>query len=304
MGQMVLKIDGFEWIDIVAPTKAQLAQIAKKYNIQSTSLRDCLEPYHLPKVERFENYIFSILRTYDDEAVFGADSMHEITRKIVVIASDRFLITVHRSDTNFMKAFRRKWIEKSSHAQTDFRSHLVIDLMNETYQSFDAPTDALFQKLEAIEKSALDADWTGPIELKSIYPLKRRSASMKRVLRLSLDALNGFRYLDVGPESTYFKDTQDNLQNNLMYIEELSENIQQFLNLSLSVQSQRTNEAMRVLTVFSAFFLPLTLFVGIYGMNFKSMPELDWVWGYPAAWLAMISIASFIAVWFKRKKWL
>jgi magnesium transporter len=76
------------------------------------------------------------------------------------------------------------------------------------------------------------------------------------------------------------------------------------MNLYLSLSSQRTNETMRVLTVFSAFFLPLTFIAGLYGMNFQFMPELTWKLGYPGVMVAMVLIAGGIYVWFKRKNWI
>ena len=76
------------------------------------------------------------------------------------------------------------------------------------------------------------------------------------------------------------------------------------LQVQLSMSSKRTNEVMRILTVFSAFFLPLTFIVGIYGMNFRHMPELALRWGYPATLVGMAGLSLGIFVWFRRKGWL
>jgi len=76
------------------------------------------------------------------------------------------------------------------------------------------------------------------------------------------------------------------------------------MNLYLSLSSQRTNETMRVLTVFSAFFLPLTFIAGVYGMNFQYMPELTWKLGYPGVMGSMVLIAVGLFVWFKRRNWI
>jgi magnesium transporter len=84
----------------------------------------------------------------------------------------------------------------------------------------------------------------------------------------------------------------------------LSENIHQLLTVYFSASSQRTNETMRILTIFSVFFMPLTFIVGIYGMNFKYMPELEWKAGYPAVMLLMAFVTLLIFIWFRRKKWL
>jgi magnesium transporter len=87
-------------------------------------------------------------------------------------------------------------------------------------------------------------------------------------------------------------------------LEEVYENIHSLLNIYISLSSQRTNEVMRTLTVFTAFFLPLTFIVGVYGMNFKYMPELEAHWGYPGVIGLMLAITIAVWIWFKRKGWL
>jgi magnesium transporter len=84
----------------------------------------------------------------------------------------------------------------------------------------------------------------------------------------------------------------------------LSDNINHLLNVYFSAASQRTNEIIRVLTIFSVFFLPLTFIVGVYGMNFDFMPELRWRLGYPGVLLLMAAVTIVIFLWFKRRKWL
>jgi magnesium transporter len=84
----------------------------------------------------------------------------------------------------------------------------------------------------------------------------------------------------------------------------MSENANHLLNIYFNISSQRTNETMRVLTIFSVFFMPLTFIVGIYGMNFHNMPELGWKWGYPLTLATMAVVTIIIYLWFRRKKWL
>jgi magnesium transporter len=89
-----------------------------------------------------------------------------------------------------------------------------------------------------------------------------------------------------------------------LYFDQLTDDVNNLLTVYLSVSSQKTNEVMKVLTVFSAFFLPLTFLVGVYGMNFKYMPELEQRLGYPAIWAVMLGIVIGIYIWFRRKQWL
>lgn len=88
------------------------------------------------------------------------------------------------------------------------------------------------------------------------------------------------------------------------YADEIADNAGALMNLYFAMASQRTNNVMRILTVFSAFFLPLTFLVGIYGMNFQWMPELTQRWGYPAVWGVMLLVTLGIGLWFRRRGWL
>jgi magnesium transporter len=103
---------------------------------------------------------------------------------------------------------------------------------------------------------------------------------------------------------TYHQDLKETANSVLVQAEQLNENITHLLNLHISIATMRTNEVMRVLTVFSVFFLPLTFVVGVYGMNFKYMPELESRLGYPLVWLLMVGIILVIFFWFRRKRWI
>ena len=89
-----------------------------------------------------------------------------------------------------------------------------------------------------------------------------------------------------------------------MLYTQVLEDVNNLMNLYISYSAQRTNDVMRVLTIFSAFFLPLTFIVGVYGMNFEFMPELSKKWGYPAVLLLMAAVTIGIFTWFKKRKWL
>src|SRR5690606_19144771 len=95
---------------------------------------------------------------------------------------------------------------------------------------------------------------------------------------------------------------KDLLVSLILEYDELIENSLQLLNTYLSIQAQKNNDVMKLLTVFSAFFLPLTFIAGIYGMNFRYMPELTYQYGYLATWLVMLAISALIWIWFKRKQ--
>jgi magnesium transporter len=101
-----------------------------------------------------------------------------------------------------------------------------------------------------------------------------------------------------------YRDVLDNFIQIETGYDQINEQINNLLSLYLSISAQRTNEVIRVLTIFSVFFMPLTFIVGIYGMNFKVMPEIDWQYGYAYAIVLMVAVTIAIYSWFKRKGWL
>jgi len=107
-------------------------------------------------------------------------------------------------------------------------------------------------------------------------------------------------------ESTkiYLRDIYDHTIQTIDTIETFRDMVSGMLDIYLSSVSNRLNSVMKVLTIIATIFMPLTFLAGIYGMNFKYMPELEWRWGYPAIWLIMIGIGIFMLVYFKKKNWL
>ena len=106
------------------------------------------------------------------------------------------------------------------------------------------------------------------------------------------------------PSAIYFRDISDHTVQVIDTIETYRDMLSGMLDIYLSTISNRMNEIMKVLTVIATIFMPLTFLAGVYGMNFKYMPELEWPWGYFALWGIMILITVFMLIYFRRKKWL
>jgi len=302
-----ISLPDFLWIDLINPSAARLKEIGKQFNLSQYLLNDSLDPEHLPKYERTQEADFFILRAYDDESTSEADTVHELSRKIACFWGKDFLITVHRRDQNYIQRLRQKWSTPPPD-ENNASLLLVADLINSALQSYEAPIDQAENKLEKCEMDIFAAPGAQPFEIQTGYYLKRRASVIKRILRLSSDVLH--RLQNLSRDQALFQDLKELLERQLFYAEELHENANSLLNLHISLSSQKTNEAshranevMRLLTVFSVFFLPLNFIASIYGMNFVHMPELQSHYGYPIVLIAMIVVAAIIYIWFKRKGW-
>jgi magnesium transporter len=291
----------FEWVSLVDPTLRELSQVAVQYDLHPTSVHDCLEPEHLPKFEQIGGVSFVILRAYDNVAPDTGDTVRKLTNKIAIFVGKNFLITIHRQDHEYMKVLRNKWRVYHKNAE-NVASSIMIDVYGAVIETYDLPINTAMEEMETFEEQIF-ADNTPAAIIQKMYLLRRRASVIKNMLFLLNDILTkkAIIYLEQAP---YMQDVLDNSGRMLYYASQLYEDVNNLLNIHISLASHRTNEVMRVLTIFSVFFMPLTFVVGVYGMNFRVMPELEWELGYLLVWIVMIGMAGAIYLWFRQKGWL
>ncbi len=295
----------FVWLDVVQPTAAELEDLASRYGLHPTSVQDCLDPEHLPKYERIGATTFIIIRAIDAAAGPRASSVQELTRKVAIFFGPNFLITIHRTPQPFLTALEQEYAavpEPPTGAPESIMPQLLIDLVNGAATTYDAPLEASENSIDEFESLVFE-EQEGAAPLRAMYFERRRVGLMKRMLRHTLDVIQ--RLVPAGNHATpLYQDLRENVESMHVYADELLEDVNHLLNIQLALASHRTNEVVRVLTVFSVFFLPLTFIVGVYGMNFRFMPELGERWGYPAVWGLMIVVTAAIYFWFRRRGWL
>jgi magnesium transporter len=297
------------WLDLVQPTAAELAEVAGSRGLQPTSVKDCLDPEHLPKFEQFENYTFVIIRAFDAEAQHSCATVQELTRKVAIFSGQGFLITIHRTDQPWLAAVEAKF--EGEHGgkpgKEGLQTWILTHLLNAAVDTYLSPMEQIEERIDAFEElvfSGRDSDSRAFAEdLRGIHVLKRQVTLIKRLLWRTLDVVQRMTPTS-GRGSTLFRDVQENVESYHFYADELLDDANTVLNVQLALAAHRTGEVMRILTVFSVFFLPLTFLVGVYGMNFDFMPELRSPWGYPATLAAMGLIVLAIYMWFRRRGWL
>jgi magnesium transporter len=297
------------WIDIVAPTAAELEEVSKTYGLQPTSVLDCLDPEHLPKFEQFENYVFVIIRTFDEKAEGSCSTVQELTRKVAIFSGQSFVITIHRTEQAWLKALQEKFEgnQAGQAGKEGLQSYVLTQVLNAAVDTYLKPMESIETRIDAFEETVFggqDSDSRAfSQDLRDIHVLKRQVTLIKRLLWRTLDVVQRMTPAS-GRAATLFRDVQENVESYHFYADELLDDANTILNLQLALAAHRTGEVMRILTVFSVFFLPLTFLVGVYGMNFDFMPELRSPWGYPAVLAGMGGITLAIYLWFRRRGWL
>ena len=296
----------FTWLDVVQPTREELSDIARRYGLHPTSVEDSLEPEHLPKYERIGEVTFIIVRAMDAGATRDCSTVQEMTRKVAIFFGKDFLITIHRTEQPFLTALVEKYrttvTPAGAERRKSFLPRLLIELINGAIETYEKPLAQAEITIDKFEATVFGEDELGGL-LKRIYTEKRRVTQMRRMLSHTLDLVQ--RLVPASePTAPLFQDLRENAESMHFWADELVDDVNNLLSIQLAMASHRTGEVVRVLTVFSVFFLPLTFIVGVYGMNFDFMPELRQRWGYPAVMLGMGLVTLAIFLWFRKRGWL
>jgi magnesium transporter len=298
MPKKVVKPAGgkFEWLDLTEPDAEELKQLAAQYQLHPALIKDCMQSGHLPKYERMDSYSFIIFRVCAQGNGNSADNVRALTDKISLFYSDTFVLTIHKERPDFFEPLAQFAAGEQCSQPKDLLNALIYACLN----TYEQPLDKLSREVDYYEEVVFLRPKKVPL-LRGLYYLKRKIDLMRRMLILSFEIIDS---VDTEQSNVNTRDTRDEYVKLQHMFDALSENIHQLLNIYFSSSSQKTNEIIRVLTIFSVFFMPLTFIVGVYGMNFKWMPELAWKAGYPLVMLLMALVTLFIYAWFKRKKWL
>lgn len=291
----------FLWLDVTTPTREELDALTKEHGLPASSVHDCLEPFHLPKVERISDGLFVLLRAFDETSAPDADTMQALTRKLAVFWRSGLLVTVHRKPQRFLVDLK---LQLPGHlpGREPYAEAIGLELASGVLQSYRKPLEDAEKAVSEFEEHIFENEEVTEL-IRKIHLLKRRVTVIRWMVRRTQELLQDLRPAAERHLPAY-QDLKD-LSGSLYFAaDELLDDVNNLLNMQLALASHRTSEVMRVLTIFSVFFMPLTFIVGIYGMNFEHMPELKHAWGYPAAWGVMLLSSAAIFAWFRRKGWL
>lgn len=302
-------LGSFRWLDLQGPTKSKLKELGSQLLIPEAVLMHCLDPEYLPKFQVLSDQtIFLIFRVMDPKPKASADSITELTTKVVVFIGKDYVLTVHRQSLSFLDALIETYSAKSA-TEVCRKSEMMRDLIFQMVTTFEAPLLELERRLDVIEEKL----YSGKAQkrfLKEAYILKRHSGIFKKILKFTQENVTKLATRE-DFSTLIFEDAKDLLDRFIFNTDDIFDNINGMLGLYLSLASQKTNEAsyktnevMRVLTVLTVFFLPLNFIAGVYGMNFKFMPELEHPHGYYMVLGLMCLIVLILFIWIWKKGWL
>lgn len=287
-----------EWVDVEAPTAEDLSFLHERYAINNLLLEDTLDPNHLPKYEEDGDVKFFLLRESTELERKNLNSISDISTKIGIFLLDKTIITIHRMKTKSLTETKKQLsclTTETSARNIALRIALLI------MKSFDDESVSLLETMDNIENEIFLKNTNHTNQIRRLYKLKRKSGLNSRVLTVSSDAIDKFKLL--GLQDSEVSDLKDKHKDVVTDFDHLNIQVTNLIGMFLALSDQKANQVMKVLAIYSVYFLPITFIAGVYGMNFDNMPELHHKNGYffTLGFMALVVICTFIYA--RRKQW-
>jgi magnesium transporter len=292
------------WLDVDGLGDAKVLEgVAELAKLHRLSLADAANPYQRPKVEDFGEYVFVVARA----PLRWPDGSLD-TEQISVCLGDRLVVTFQeRAKPGDCFDLVRERIRKSiGLIRQRGPDYLVSALLDSTVDAYFPVLEELGERLESLEERALmDLDQA---TMRSLHAVRREFLTVRRAAWPLREAM-GVLARDPTPRIAdttrpYLRDCYDHTVQIMDLVETGRELGTSLMEMHLSMASHRMNEIMKVLTIITTIFIPLSFIAGVYGMNFDHMPELHWKYGYPMVLAVMLVIAIAMVVGFWRRGWL
>ncbi len=298
-----LEKPGITWINVCGlHNTAVIEEAGNIFGIHSLILEDILNTGHRPKIEDFDDYIFTVVKVVDFDKEKGEIRIGQYS----VILGGNFIITFQEEAGNSFDIIRNRIRSDIGHIRKMGTDYLHYSLMDVLVDQYFLLLEEIGERIEDIEEEL--ALYPEKETLVAIHRLRREMIYLRRSA-WPLREILGFLQRTASPlisEETapYLRDVYDHTVQVMETIEIFRDMISNMLEIYLSSMSNRMNEVMKVLTIIATIFIPLTFIAGVYGMNFKVMPELNWPFGYPLVMGIMFLIGLGMVVYFIKKKWL
>ncbi len=296
-----VKKDMVKWINVDGVHKVELIEaIGKKYDIHPLTLEDIVHVDQRPKFEEYENYVLGIMKMISFTDKVEAEQLSILLFENTVISFQE------PSSGDAFDIIRTRLRQGKGRVRKLGADYLFYALMDAVVDCYFHAIEKIGDQVEEVEEEIMN--YTHKSSLKKLYELKRELIYLRKQIWPMRDMISNMKRSEVSliTENTqiFLRDLQDHSIRIIDTIETYRDLLSGIMDIHLSNTSNKMNEVMKVLTIMSSIFIPVTFVAGVYGMNFDFMPELRSPYGYVGVWVVMIAIMLGQIVYFKKKKWM
>ncbi len=292
------------WIDIEGLQDIGLLDgLGGCYGLHPLILEDILNTDQRPKSDDMENYIYVVLKMLD----FDPASLEIVSEQVSIVFGRNYVISLQEGrEGDLFEPLRERIRGGKGRMRSLGPDYLAYSLLDTIIDHYFVILEKFAERIEMLEDDLVNDPQ--PETLQQIHRLKREMIFLRKSawpLREVVSDLEKSESDLIQPATKIFlRDIYDHAIHIVDSIESYREMLSSMLDIYLSSVSNRMNQVMKVLTIIATIFMPLTFLAGVYGMNFKHMPELGWSWGYPLVLVLMFALAGAMIYFFKKKNWL
>lgn len=291
------------WINVSSiHAERSVRTLGERFGLHPLVEEDILNTDQRPKMEDFADYIYLVLKMLQWDGDNGEIAIEQVS----LIIGSNFVISFQEREGDVFDPIRDRIRTGKGRIRKMGADYLAYSLVDAIVDGYFMVLERLGDKIEEIENELISTP--GQRTLGEIHRLKRESLFIRKSIWPLREVVHGMGRAESSlisdATSLYLRDVYDHTVQVIDTMETFRDMLAGMLDTYLSSLSNRMNEVMKVLTIIATIFIPLTFVAGIYGMNFKNMPELDWRWGYTMALAVMATVAVGMVFYFRKKKWL
>jgi len=290
------------WINVGGVHDVQVLEtLGKQFSLHPLLLEDVANTDQRPKLDDYEEYLFLVIK------MLSLTERKEIAvEQVSLVLGRNYVLSFQENGTDVFQPVRERLRGGKGRLRQAESDYLLYALVDAIVDQYFAVLELMGERLEAVQQAVVDDP--KPETLNDIHALKRQLLFLRRAVWPLRDVMNNLSRSDCrflhDPTKVFFRDVYDHVVQIVDTIETLREMVSASLDIYLSSVSYRLNAVMRVLTVITTIFMPLSFIASIYGMNFEYMPELRSPWGYPLVLGVMAAVGVGMLVLFRKKRWL
>lgn len=292
------------WIDIDGIHDVSvLKKFGECFGLHPLVLEDIMNTDQRPKIEDFGNYAYIVVKMLYHNSTTGDEIKSD---QVSFILGTNFVISLQESEGDVFDSVRARIRESKGQVRKKGADYLIYILLDTIIDNYFSVLEKLSNKIEGLEDELVNNPSSKTLQ--TIYDLRQEMIFLRKSVWPLREVINRLMRGDMVlvDETTrvYLRDVHDHVIQVIDTIEIFRDMLSSMLEIYLSSISYKMNEVMKILTIITTIFIPLTFISSVYGMNFKHMPELDLWWSYPTVIVSMIFIAIMMIFYFKRKKWM
>lgn len=291
------------WININGLNNVKdIEQLGTHYGIHPLTLEDIVDTTQRPKIDEYDTYFFVVFKML----YFNQDLNLNFEQVSMVVGED-YVLTFQESDVDVFDDLRERISNSKGRIRSQGIGYLMYAILDAVVDNYLNITDSFGNRIEDLE-TLIFKEESNKSTATQIQEIKHQILKIRRAILPFREVVNRLEKVDSGiiePKTkSYLRDLYDHIVQVTENIDLYREMVWSMMDMYMSLISNKMNEVMKVLTIISTIFIPLSFIVGVYGMNFKNMPELEYQYGYYVIWIIMIVVFIMMLIYFRRKKWL